>query len=77
VLLPYALLPGFAGLMGLPLALPLLSLPSAVSLLRQVTRRPSGPALNAALAGTARLCLVWSALFAIGIVGSSAIDAGG
>ena len=77
VLLPYALLPAFAGVVGLPLALPLLSLPSAVSLLRQVTRRPSGPALNAALAGTARLCLVWSALFAIGIVGSSAIDAGG
>jgi 1,4-dihydroxy-2-naphthoate octaprenyltransferase len=77
VLLPYALLPAFAAGVGLPLALPLLSLPIAASLLRQVTRRPSGPALNATLAGTARLCLVWAALFAIGIVTSSMIGAGG
>ena len=76
VLLPYALVPGFAVGVGLPLALPLLSLPSAASLLRRVTRRPSGPGLNAALADTARLCLVWAALFAAGVVASGWIGTG-
>lgn len=77
MLVPYALLPVLAPHLGWPVALPVLSLPSATSLIRRVMRTPSGPALNAALAETARLCLVWAVLFAVGVVASGWIGAGG
>jgi 1,4-dihydroxy-2-naphthoate polyprenyltransferase len=47
--------------------LPLLSLPLAAPLLRRVARE-EGPALNPALGGTGRLELVFSVLFAMGLV---------
>jgi 1,4-dihydroxy-2-naphthoate octaprenyltransferase len=45
-----------------------LSLPLAAKLIRAVRRAADGPAFNTALAGTARLALVFSVLFAIGLV---------
>lgn len=48
-------------------ALPWLTLPIAVSLARVVWGDPSGPALNAALAGTAKLCFLFALLFAAGL----------
>jgi 1,4-dihydroxy-2-naphthoate polyprenyltransferase len=47
--------------------LPLLSLPLAIRLARVVLRDSSGPALNEALAGTAKLSLVYALLFASGL----------
>jgi 1,4-dihydroxy-2-naphthoate octaprenyltransferase len=47
--------------------LPLLTLPIAVRLARTVARETDGPMLNRALAGTARLLLLHSVLFAAGI----------
>ncbi len=66
----------YAGALGLGLvyraplagALPLLSILLAVPLLRTVSTRSDGPALNAALAGTARLAGVFCLLFALGWV---------
>ncbi|MDJ0869797.1 MAG: 1,4-dihydroxy-2-naphthoate polyprenyltransferase [Myxococcota bacterium] len=49
--------------------LPLLSLPLAAPLLRCVATRRDGPALNEALAGTARLELVFALLLAAGLQG--------
>lgn len=48
-------------------ALPGLTLPIAISLGRVVHGDVSGPALNAALAGTAKLCFLFSLLFAAGL----------
>jgi 1,4-dihydroxy-2-naphthoate octaprenyltransferase len=45
---------------------PLLSLPLAWPLLRTVYQVTEGPPLNEALAGTAKLCLVFSLLLAVG-----------
>ncbi|MDH3521215.1 MAG: 1,4-dihydroxy-2-naphthoate polyprenyltransferase [Myxococcales bacterium] len=52
--------------------LPLATLPRAVRLLRVVWRRVDGPALNDALADTARLGLVFALLFALGWIGGAA-----
>lgn len=46
--------------------LPLLTLPRAVSLLRTLSREVEGPPLNAALAGTAQLSLIYALLLAVG-----------
>ena len=48
--------------------LPLLSAPRAVQLLRVIVEKEDGPALNAALAGTAGLNLGFAILFAGGLV---------
>ena len=45
-----------------------LSLPLAVKLVRTLYRSTSGPVMNEALAGTARLDLVFSLLFTVGLV---------
>jgi 1,4-dihydroxy-2-naphthoate octaprenyltransferase len=59
-----------AGVRGPLIVLPLLSLPLAVPLVKTlVARREDGPAMNAALAGTARLSLVYSLLLAAGLAG--------
>jgi 1,4-dihydroxy-2-naphthoate octaprenyltransferase len=61
----YLLLPLYwmAGVLSVWWWLPWLTLPLAVPLIRRVARE-SGPALNAALADTARLQLLYSVLFA-------------
>lgn len=46
--------------------LPLLTLAAAIPVLRTVFTRTGGPALNAALAATGRLLLLWSLLFSVG-----------
>lgn len=57
-----------AGAGGPLLLLPLASAPLAVPLARTlVTRREDGPAMNAALAGTARLAFVFCLLLAVGL----------
>ncbi len=69
---PFLLPPYFfaAGVRGPLILLPLLALPLTVPLVRTlVARRQDGPAMNAALAGTARLSLVFSLLLAIGLAG--------
>jgi 1,4-dihydroxy-2-naphthoate octaprenyltransferase len=48
--------------------LPLATLPLGASLLRSVRTKVDGPALNTALAGTARLALVFALLLAAGVV---------
>lgn len=65
----YVLLPVYwlLGLISIWWWLPWLTLPLAVPLVRRVARE-SGPALNAVLAGTARLQLLFSILFAGSIV---------
>lgn len=65
-LLPPALLA--AGARGTLILLPLLSAPLAVPLVKTLAaRHEDGPAMNAALAGTARLALVYCALLAVGL----------
>ncbi len=52
-----------------PFALaPWLTLPWALSLVRTLSTRSDGPSLNAALAGTAQLGLVFSLLFGLGLL---------
>lgn len=73
----YALLVGIAYLLPLALwllwgysvltLLPWLSLPLAYKLLRAIRTNTDGPSLNRALAGTARLSLVFSLLLAVGL----------
>jgi 1,4-dihydroxy-2-naphthoate octaprenyltransferase len=46
----------------------LLSLPLVIPLLGTVYSTTEGPPMNKALAGTARLALVFSVLFSIGLV---------
>lgn len=48
--------------------LPWLTLPSALHLARSIHSSTAGPSLNKALAGTANLDLLFSALFAVGLV---------
>ncbi|MBK7952466.1 MAG: 1,4-dihydroxy-2-naphthoate polyprenyltransferase [Deltaproteobacteria bacterium] len=48
-------------------ALPWLTLPKAIALGRVLHREEAGPPLNAALAGTAQLCFLFSLLFAAGL----------
>jgi 1,4-dihydroxy-2-naphthoate octaprenyltransferase len=68
-LLPPALLA--ADVRGPLILLPLLSLPLALPLVKTLAaRHEDGPAMNAALAGTARLALVFCLLLAIGLAGS-------
>jgi 1,4-dihydroxy-2-naphthoate octaprenyltransferase len=58
------------GVRGAAILLPLLALPLALPLVRTLaTRREDGPAMNAALAGTARLTLVYCLLLAVGLAG--------
>jgi 1,4-dihydroxy-2-naphthoate polyprenyltransferase len=52
---------------GPAVLLPLATLPLALRLARTVARETDGPTLNRALAGTARLLLFFSVLFATGI----------
>ncbi len=59
---------GLAGITSFWVLLPWLSLPLAVQLLRMMFGGVSGPALNQALAETARLELVFGILFAIGLI---------
>ena len=59
-----------AGAGGPLLLLPLASAPLALPLVRTLARRrEEGPAMNAALAGTARLTLVYCLLLAVGLAG--------
>lgn len=70
--IPFLMPPLFlaTGVRGALILLPLLSLPLAFPLVRTLaTRRGDGPAMNAALAGTARLALLYCLLFAIGLAG--------
>jgi len=68
MVLAYGLLPVFW--LGLDrsffVLLPLLSLPRAMGLWRTLSREVEGPPLNAALAGTAQLSLLFSILLAVG-----------
>jgi 1,4-dihydroxy-2-naphthoate octaprenyltransferase len=48
--------------------LPILSLPLAISLTRLIWTSTGGPALNQALASTAKLALLYSLLLSIGLV---------
>ncbi|MGB4063835.1 MAG: 1,4-dihydroxy-2-naphthoate polyprenyltransferase [Azonexus sp.] len=64
MLAPYALLPLLAGL-GWPGALPLLSLPLAVKLIRRFNSDAPGPVFNSILAATAGLQLVFALLLTL------------
>ena len=64
MLAPYALLPLLAGL-GWPAALPLLSLPLALRLIRRFHREPPGPVFNSILAATAGLQLAFALLLTL------------
>ncbi|MEI2689694.1 MAG: 1,4-dihydroxy-2-naphthoate polyprenyltransferase [Anaerolineae bacterium] len=66
-LLVAGLLSGGYNLAGLLVLLPWLTLPEAIRLRRIVSSATDGPTMNRALAGTARLSLWFSALFAIGL----------
>ncbi len=57
-----------AGGLGVTVLLALLSAPLAVPLVRTVSTRTDGPALNAALAGTGRLLAVYSILLSVGVL---------
>src|SRR5215208_6736544 len=63
-LVPVALVPALSAWLLLPLA----ALPLAPPLVRTVTTRADGPALNAALASTGRLLAVFSLLLAAGVL---------
>jgi 1,4-dihydroxy-2-naphthoate octaprenyltransferase len=63
-LVPVALVPALSGWLLLPLA----ALPLAPPLVRTVTTRTDGPALNGALAATGRLLAVFSVLLAGGVL---------
>ncbi|MEA3336040.1 MAG: 1,4-dihydroxy-2-naphthoate polyprenyltransferase [Chloroflexota bacterium] len=62
------LLHGRPALMASLLLLPWLSLPMAARLRQTVVSTTDGPALNKALAGTARLSLVFCVLFSLGML---------
>jgi 1,4-dihydroxy-2-naphthoate octaprenyltransferase len=64
MLAPYALLPLFAGSVGWRAALPLLSLPLALKLVRRFHREAPGPVFNDILAATAGLQLAFALLLA-------------
>lgn len=56
------------GLSTFPLLLPLISMPMAVQCVREFHATPISPALNKLLAKTARLSLIFSLLFAVGLL---------
>ena len=64
MLAPYALLPLLADL-GWPAALPLLSLPLALKLIRRLQREAPGPVFNNILAATAGLQLIFALLLSL------------
>lgn len=66
-LLLAALLADGFGVAGLLVLLPWLTLPEAIRLRRIIYSAADGPAMNRALAGTARLSLWFGVLFAIGL----------
>jgi 1,4-dihydroxy-2-naphthoate octaprenyltransferase len=57
-----------SGRMSAWVLLPLISMPTALSLMRLIWKNPEGPILNQALAKTAKLALVYSLLLAIGLI---------
>mgnify|MGYP000867256532 FL=1 len=65
MLAPYALLPLLAAGLGWRSALPLLSLPPALKLVRRFHHEAPGPAFNDILAATAGLQLVFALLLAV------------
>jgi len=65
---PLALLPWVLGSLSICLLLPWLALPLAVPLVRTVANRTDGPTLNAALARTGMLQLVFCLLLSGGIL---------
>ena len=67
MLAPYALLPLFSGL-GWLAALPLLSLPLALSLIRRFCRETPGPIFNQILAATAGLQFTFALLLSIALI---------
>jgi 1,4-dihydroxy-2-naphthoate octaprenyltransferase len=60
--------PWVAGSLSAWLALPLLALPFAVPIVREVSERADGPSLNAALARTGLLQLAFCVLLSAGIL---------
>lgn len=58
---------GDAGVVSLRWLLPWLTLPQALRLRRMLTAHADGPTMNRALAGTARLSLIFSVLLAVAI----------
>jgi 1,4-dihydroxy-2-naphthoate polyprenyltransferase len=68
-------LPWLLGSMSAWLLLAWLALPLAARVLRTVRTRTDGPALNAALAMTGMLQLIFCLLYAAGIIASGGIDA--
>jgi len=67
LLLPFILLPAL-GATGWSAALPLLSLPLALSLIRRFYREQPGPAFNAILAATAGQQLAFAALLSLSLI---------
>jgi len=68
--IPFLVPPVFlaAGVRGPLILLPLLALPLTLPLVKTIAaQRENGPAMNAALAGTARLALVYCLLLAVGL----------
>jgi 1,4-dihydroxy-2-naphthoate octaprenyltransferase len=65
MLAPYALLPLLAAGVGWRAALPLLSLPLSLILVRRLHREAPGPVFNSILAATAGLQLVFALLLAV------------
>jgi 1,4-dihydroxy-2-naphthoate octaprenyltransferase len=56
------------GRMSAWVLLPLISLPTALSLMRLIWKNPADPILNQALAKTAKLALIYSILLSIGLI---------
>jgi 1,4-dihydroxy-2-naphthoate octaprenyltransferase len=57
-----------SGRMSAWVLLPLISLPTALSLMRLIWKNPADPILNQALAKTAKLALIYSILLSIGLI---------
>jgi 1,4-dihydroxy-2-naphthoate octaprenyltransferase len=57
-----------SGRMSAWVLLPLISMPTALSLMRLIWKNPGDPILNQALAKTAKLALVYSLLLSIGLI---------
>jgi 1,4-dihydroxy-2-naphthoate octaprenyltransferase len=57
-----------SGRMSAWVMLPLISLPTALSLMHLIWKNPAGPILNQALAKTAKLALIYSLLLSIGLI---------
>jgi 1,4-dihydroxy-2-naphthoate octaprenyltransferase len=63
-----ACVPVLAGWSGAWILLPLISIPRAIQLVRQMRALPAGAGFNLLLANTAQLVLIYCVLFALGIV---------